>query len=319
MRAIIVGHTGQDGTLLRESLEQRGYEVAGFGRSSAYTSDGRRLELVPNILDAASISAVIRAFQPLELYYLAARHGSSQDEDRASLKEAFDSAQQTHVTGLLNCLCAIRDYAPACKLFYASSSLVFSGEHGEVQDEETPLSPIGFYAITKAQGMWLCREFREKHRVFASVGILYNHESCLRPDHFLSQKVIRSAIRIAAGSKEKVIVGDLSARVDWGYAPDFVDAFQRILALEESQTFIVASGEAHSVQEFAEIAFDCFELDWREHVTEDRSILVRRPLVKIGNPAKLTAATGWKCSYRFPDLVKQLVTESRQDSQKSDR
>jgi len=310
MKAIIVGHSGQDGTLLRQSLEKRGYHVVGFSRFSVYSSDGRPFSDTPNILDFKSISALINTFQPQELYYLSAYHTSSEVSEDISTQDAFRLSQETNTNGLLNCLCAIRDHAPSCKLFYASSSLVFSGATGTMQDEETQLCPIGFYAITKAEAMWLCNEFRNVHNLFVSVGILYNHESHLRKKHFLSQKIIQSAIRIAGGSKEKLVIGDLSSRVDWSYAPDFVNAFQMILDLKASDTFVVASGEAHSVREFAEIAFGYFGLDWRQHIEEDQSILRRRPLVKIGNPKKLMDLTGWKKSFEFPEFVRQLIIDS---------
>lgn len=310
MRAIIVGHSGQDGRLLCKSLQNKGYLVLGFSRSSLHISDGRNFPFMPNILDFHSMVDLIKTFNPDELYYLAAHHTSSEGTDEIPIQDAFRHAQDTHTTGLLYCLCAIRDHAPLCRLFYASSSLIFSGTNGTIQDENTPLSPIGFYAITKAQAMWICHEFRATHNLFASVGIFYNHESHLRAKHFLSQKIIQAAIKIANGSKEKVILGDLSARVDWSYAPDVVEAIQKILRLKTPDTFVVASGEAHSVQEFVEIAFSYFGLDWRQHVKEDGSILKRRPLLKIGNPQKLIHQTGWEKSLTFTGMVRQLIKES---------
>ncbi|MCT7968529.1 GDP-mannose 4,6-dehydratase [Laspinema sp. D1] len=312
MRAIIVGHSGQDGTFLYQSLKEQGYTVLGFSRASVGATDDSCLEIKPDISDINSVYALIKDFKPSEIYYFAAHHSSSEVSVKGNIKNSFDLAQETHVTGLLNFLCAIRDIVPSCRLFYASSSLVFSGQNGEVQDETTPLSPQGFYGITKAQGMWLCREFREKFDIFASVGILYNHESYLRPHHFLSQKIIQAAIRIASGSSEPLLIGDLSAKVDWGYAPDFIKGFQKILQLDQSGDFIIASGQAHSVREFAEIAFGYFGLDFTKYIVENNSILVRRSLTKIGDPSKLKLATGWDSSFEFKDLVKQLIRESQQ-------
>jgi len=309
LRAIIIGHSGQDGTLLCESLERQGYDLIGLSRSSVFSIPKRFFEKPPEIEDDNSISELIKDFQPTEIYYLAAYHTSSEVSYDVELRESFIKAEQTHVVGLLNVLCAIRDYAPCCRLFYASSSLVFSGEDGEVQDENTPLSPSGFYGFTKAQAMWLCEEFREKYGVFASVGILYNHESYLRAPHFLTKKIILSAISAASGSKKILTIGDLSAKVDWSYAPDFVEAFQLILKADKNETFIIASGEAHTVQEFIEFVYEYFDLDWREYVVEDSSILARRPLVKIGNPSKLISETGWKRSFDFSGFVKQLVVD----------
>jgi len=314
VRAIIIGHSGQDGTLLCESLEKKGYGLIGLSRNSILTIPERNLEKLPKVEDNASISDLIKNFQPTEIYYLAAYHTSSEVSDDIDIRESFVKAEETHVIGLLNVLCAIRDYASNCKLFYASSSLVFSGEDGEIQDEETALSPSGFYGITKAQAMRLCKEFSEKYNVFASVGILYNHESCLRAPHFLTKKIILSAINAASGSKKILTIGDLSAKVDWSYAPDFIEAFQLILKTDKSDTFIIASGEVHTVQEFVEIVYDYFQLDWREYVVEDSSILARRPLVKTGNPSKLISATGWKRSFDFLNFVKQLVVDTVEKS-----
>jgi GDPmannose 4,6-dehydratase len=311
-RAIIVGHVGQDGSLLLSDLERHGCEVLGIGRSSIYHTgggifSGRQI----NITDRGAIQSMVEEFDPQEVYYLAANHTSSQESEVGSPAVAYQACQEVHVKGLLNFLDAIRQSRSTCRLFYASSSLIFSGKNGEIQDESTPLSPKGFYAITKVQGMWLCKEYRENFGVYASVGILYNHESCLRNPKFLSQKIVQSAIRIAAGSAEKLIVGDLAARVDWGYAPDFVDAFQRILKLDESGEFIIATGSAHTVQTFVEIAFKHFGLNWREYVVEDNSILLRRLPVKIGNSEKLQAKTGWGNSLQFDAFVQQLIFETQ--------
>lgn len=311
MKAIVVGHSGQDGTFLCRSLEGRGYDVFGFSRSSFYSTNGQCLDLKPAIENVRSVYDLVRAFQPKEIYYLAAHHTSSEKLEKGDIRSSFDLAQTTHVMGPLNFLCAIRDISPSCRFFYASSSLVFSGENGEVQDESTPLSPQGFYGITKAEGMWLCREFREKFDTFASVGILYNHESYLRPGHFFSQKIVQTAIRIASGSEEKLVIGDLSAKVDWGYAPEYVEAFQHILKLQESEDFIVATGEAHSVHEFVDIVFGYFDLDASNYVVEDNSILRRRSPVKIGDSSKLKLKTGWKSSRNFPDFAKQLIIDSQ--------
>ena len=311
-RAIIVGHAGQDGSLLLSGLEQQGCEVLGIGRSSTYHTggglfSGRKI----NIANQGGIKSVVEEFEPQEVYYLAANHTSSQESEACSPAVTYQTCQEVHVTGLLNFLDAIHQSRTICRLFYASSSLVFSGENGEIQDENTPLSPKGFYAITKAQGMLLCKEYREDFGVYASVGILYNHESCLRNPKFLSQKIVQSAIRIAAGSSEKLIVGDLAARVDWGYAADFVDAFQRIVKLDGSGEFIIATGSAHTVKKFVEIAFNHFDLNWREHVVEDNSILMRKPPVKIGNSAKLQAKTGWRNTLQFEAFVLQLISDTQ--------
>ncbi len=157
--------------------------------------------------------------------------------------------------------------------------------------------------------MWLCREFRKKHKVFATTGILYNHESHLRRPNFLSAKIIQAAIRISKGSNEKLEVGDLSGRVDWGYAKDYVLAFQEILATKTPDDFIVATGEGHTVEEFIDIVFNYFNLNPDKYVVENKNILTRKPPVKIGDASKLRTLTGWKPSLNFSDFVIQLVKD----------
>ncbi len=309
-RTIVVGYAGQDGSLLIGDLQKRGDEIIGIGRSSCIFPAGFSPNIIKDITSAQEVYEVMRLFQPDEIYYLAAFHVSSEaGVTQAPLHKQFASAQAIHVTGLVNCLSAIVDESPATRLFYASSSLVFSGENAELQDETTPLSPQELYGITKAQGMWLCGEFRKKHKVFASTGILYNHESHLRASKFLSAKIIRTAIRIAEGSTEKLEIGNLAGRVDWGYAKDYVTAFQKILAANKSDDFIVATGESHTVKEFIDVVFNYFGLDPNSHIVENKNLLTRKPPVKIGDATKLYNLTGWKPSLDYHDFVIQLIKD----------
>ena len=311
MRALVVGHTGQDGTLLCEDLLRKVISILGISSSKVYSSEGTALSRPPNIQNYNEISEVIRTFRPAQIYYLPAHHYSSEAAATISFRSSFEQSEGTHVNGLLNCLSAIKAFNPGCKLFYASSSLIFDGTHGEVQDETTPFTPVGIYGITKAQGIWLCREFVAHYNVFASSGILYNHESHLRKPDYLTQKIVQAARRISSGSTEKLILGDLSSKIDWSYAPDFIDAFQRIMKLNEPSTYIVSSGEAHSVQEFLEIAFDELNLNWTQYVSENTTLLNRRTTVRIGNHTKLTEHTGWGKSFSFPDFVRRLVKDAK--------
>lgn len=309
-KSIVVGHAGQDGSLLIRDLKSRGDEFIGIGRSSCVFPSSIPSNIIQDITNEKEVFALIRAFQPDEIYYLAAHHTSSEaGKAQAKLHTQFESAQSIHVTGLVNCLSAIVEESPFTRLFYASSSLVYSGENGERQDESTPFTPQGFYGITKAQGIWLCREFRRSHNVFASTGILFNHESHLRAPGFLSAKIIRTAIRIFEGGPEKLEVGNLSSRVDWGYAKDYVLAFQKILAADKSDDFIIATGEAHTVEEFIHIVFNYFGLNPDKYVVENKKILTRAPPVKIGDARKLQLVTGWSPSLSYPDFVIQLIKD----------
>ena len=311
-KSIVVGHAGQDGSLLIADLQNRGDEIVGIGRSGCIFPSGLSPNVINDITNVKQVYQVMREFQPDEIYYLAAYHTSSEAGlTKAPLHKQFESAQAIHVTGLVNFLSAIAEESPATRL-YASSSLVFSGENGERQDESTPLTPQGFYGITKAQGMQLCREFRKTHQVFASTGILFNHESHLRAPIFLSAKIIKSAIRISEGSTEKLEVGSLSSRVDWGYAKDYVDAFQKILATNDPDDFIIATGESHTVAEFIDIVFGYFGLNPDESVVENKKILTRKPPVKIGDASKLRRITGWAPSLNYRNFVMQLIKDHQQ-------
>ena len=212
-----------------------------------------------------------------------------------------------HVTGLACFLEAIRLHSPETRLFYAGSSLVFGEPGTDMQDEMTPFDPRCVYGITKAAGLRLCRYYREKHGVFASGGILFNHESPLRQSKFVIPKIIHAAFAVSRGSAEKLHLGDLSARVDWGYAPDYVEAMTRILRIREPGDFVIATGETHSVQEVVERIFGSLGLDWREHVEVTREILTRRRSPLCGNASRLHAATGWQPTVSFHEMLEILL------------
>lgn len=308
---IIVGDLGQDGSLLKANLIKKGYRVVGLNRNGINCSDsGMQLSLMQaSLLDEGAVNLLVKNIQPAQIYYLAAHHSSSEQAGESASLSAYQPFHDTHVSGLINFLCAIVQHSPSCRLFYASSSLIFDGTHGPLQNENTPLTPTGYYGLTKSQGMLVCREFRKSHSVFASTGILYNHESHLRGDKFLSKKLILAARSIASGSADSITLGNLLARTDWGYAKDYVDAFQRILRINEPGDFVVATGETHSVAEFAEIVFNCFGLDYRRHVKEDSSMLSRTIPIKIGDSSKLRSMTGWQPTVSFSEMVETLVYE----------
>lgn len=309
-KSIIVGCLGQDGVLLTEALRWRGDDILGIARESSVAHGTVPAFDAINVFDRRRVRDVLERFRPDEVYYLAAHHVSSEAAmHKTPLLDEFDAAHAAHVVGPMNFLEAMVEVAPKARFFYASSSLVFSGENGEVQDECTHLSPQGVYGITKVQGMYACREYRRLHGLYASVGILYNHESHLRARQFLTAKIIKTAIRISKGSDEKLIVGSLSSRVDWGYARDYVNAFVKILSAENPGDYVVATGEAHTVNEFVELVFEYLGLNPKLYVSEHPQILTRAPLVKIGDSRKLRKITGWAPTYSFSEFVRQLVED----------
>ncbi len=300
-RVVIVGSGGQDGRLLEQRLRADGCEVVGI----------RRDEPGPDLTRREEVAVAIREWQPAEVYYLAAYHHSSQEQTTADPPAIFARSFEVHVTGLLHYLDAIRLHSATTRFFYAASSLVFGKPPAEIQTEDTPFNPRCPYGISKAAGVHCCRHYRQTHGVFAATGILYNHESTLRQEKFVSQKIVQAALRIQRGEQDQLILGDLSARIDWGSAPDFVEAMTRILALPESGDFIVATGETHSVREFVETVFGLLDLDWRRHVVEDPKLLGRRKAPMVGDASKLRRLTGWRPSVTFAEMVGSLLPSER--------
>jgi GDPmannose 4,6-dehydratase len=305
-KAIIVGCSGQDGRLLSENLSRRDYRLTGIIRSSSRRPKNDWC-LSLDISDSQAVSELIRTSIPDEIYYLAAFHHSIENLSLQEPSELFKRSFQDHVLSLVNFLEAMKLSAHATKLFYAASSHVFGNATTEPQDEQTAFNPTGVYGITKLAGIYTCRFYRNRYRLFVSTGILYNHESSYRKPIFVTKKIIDGAINIKKGLQQKLILGNLSAEVDWGYAPDYVEAFRRILGLSAPDDFVIATGEKHTVQDFVEITFGYLGLDWRKYVEEDKNFIEKSGVPLVGNPQKLRAVTGWKPSVDLRRMIKLLL------------
>ncbi|MBF0296022.1 MAG: GDP-mannose 4,6-dehydratase [Magnetococcales bacterium] len=284
MRALVVGCKGQDGSYLMEQLRASGVEAHGVARDGWHRADGT-LAPVP------VIGELLAVLQPERIFHLAAFHHSSEDvllNDAAILRASID----VHLLGLLDYLEAM---PRECRLFYAASSHVFGIPRHSPQDETTPMEPVCPYGITKAAGVQLCRLYRERHQRFCSAGFLYNHESPRRRGHFLSRKVAQAAVAIARGEARELVLGNLDAWVDWGYAPEYVDAMIRILNLDQPGDFVIASGVLSSVRDFVAAVFAQVGLDWRDHVRLDPAVLTKpaRGGRLVGDAARLRRLTGW--------------------------
>lgn len=295
--AVIVGAGGQDGQLLSALLKSYSYEFVEIRKDS----HGARVE------SPEQISSLVTAIQPDEVYYLAACHHSSQDSNTQDAIELFDQSHQVNVRGLFYFLEAIRSKSPKSRVFYAGSSHIFGDAAASPQDETTPYAPNSTYGLTKAIGLQLVQLYRRQYGLFASGGILFNHESHLRQSKFISKRIVRTAVDIKLGQAKELIVGDLSAIVDWGYAPDYVDAMHRILNIETPEDFVIATGKENRVQDFVKIAFDALGLNWELYVKENSQVITRKPYPLIGNSAKLFERTGWKPSVGFEAMVRTLV------------
>jgi len=304
--AVIIGSLGQDGRILTRYLRDRQYSTVGIDIGHIESASGSIKEPV-NISNRGEVEDFIRALMPDELYYLAAVHHSAEEILQTGY-ELFQKSFEINTFSLIYFLDAILKYSPQTRLFYAVSSHIFEEVDG-MQDENSRIDPSSIYAISKSSGLFSCRYYRKEYGIFAACGILYNHESSLRSDHFISKKIIKSAIRIRDGLQDKLILGDLSSEVDWGYAPDYVRAMHKILNLNNSDDFIIATGKMHSVAEFAEIAFRYLGLNWTDYVEEDKTILNKKPVCRIGNPEKLMKSTSWKPSVGFEDMIKIMLEE----------
>jgi GDPmannose 4,6-dehydratase len=309
-RVIIVGHQGQDGRLLSQRLRQRGDLILGIGKRSIDVDAGMTTIDECRVDQPETVHHTIRAVQPDEVYYLAAYHASSQGASGLDLHDDYLASITVNFLGLLHFLEAIRLQHPATRLFFASSSLIFGNSPIETpQCETTPAMPEEPYGLCKKLAGEVCRDYRERHGIFASVGILFNHESVYRPPTFLSMRIIRGAIAALRGSEEKLVVGNLDATVDWGYAPDFVDAFPQILGLNQPDDFVIATGVSHTVRDFLAAAFGHVGLDWNDHVVQQPSVLVRHRTGRVGNSAKLQRLTGWRPTLTFKKMVAMLVDQ----------
>jgi GDPmannose 4,6-dehydratase len=315
-RALIIGANGQDGRLLAQLLQERGYAVRGWTRSEPATATPCECETI-NLLSAKTVERELQSLQPDEIYYLAAFHHSTEERVKLSSADLLQRSVDVHVSGLQNVLQAIKTCSRITRLFYAASSHIFGAPKTELQDEQTPLAPNSAYGISKAAGLRCCQLYREEEGLFAATGILFNHESSLRPPSFLSQKIVRGALRTRRHPAFKLILGDLEARVDWGYGPDYVDAMFRILQLQKPSDFVIASGETHTVREFARIAFAAVGLDWRQHVDVDSSLIGKPTQPLCGNAGKLRAATGWSQTASFEEMIHRLVADAEASSLRS--
>lgn len=306
-RVIIVGSGGQDGRILFDRLSREGCSIVGVERHSLRSTVPIEFKAV-DILRLSEVGALIESFLPDAIYYLAAFHHSS-EERLPTDQEAFEKGLAINVVGLLNFLESIQLKSKSSQLFYAVSSHVFGETMTKLQDETTPLKPGCPYGITKAAGLNCCRYYRLKHSLYVSAGILYNHESIYRKSGFVSKRIIQGAVEIKRGSRSKLVLGNLSSLVDWGYAPDYVEAMVRILQLDVADDFVIATGEVHSVREFVALAFDELGLQWEKYVEEDPGIALKPNRILVGDTTKLRSLTGWKPSKTFEQMVRHLVRE----------
>jgi GDPmannose 4,6-dehydratase len=312
-RALITGITGQDGSYLAELLLEKGYEVHGIVRRVAIEDPEHRLWRILHFRDrlhlhAASLESlpsiyrVFQAVKPDECYHLAA-----QSFVAYSFEDEF-STLNVNINGTHHVLAALRDCAPDCRFYFAASSEMF-GKVAEVpQNESTRFHPRSAYGISKVAGFDLTRNYREAYGIKASSGILYNHESPRRGFEFVTRKITSQAARIKLGMAKEVRLGNLDARRDWGHAREYVRAMWLMLKQDEPEDYVIATGEQHTVREFAELAFAHLGLDYRDHVVVDPQF--QRPAdveTLLGDASKARKKLGWKYGVTFKELVREMV------------
>jgi GDPmannose 4,6-dehydratase len=308
-RALITGITGQDGSYLAELLLEQGYEVFGLVRRSssprleriAHLED--RLQLLRgDLLDPSSLVAAVAAARPDEVYNLAA-----QSFVPTSWQEPVLTAEFTGL-GVTRLLEALRQAAPEARFYQASSSEIFGQVAQSPQDEHTPFWPRSPYGVAKLYGHWITVNYRESYGLFACCGILFNHESPRRGEEFVTRKITRAAARIARGLERELVLGNLAARRDWGFAGDYVRAMWLMLQRDDPRDYVIASGETHSVAEFCERAFAEVGLDWREHVRSDERFLRPAEIDRlVGDARRAREELGWRPQMDFGELVAHMV------------
>jgi GDPmannose 4,6-dehydratase len=310
-KALICGISGQDGAYLAKLLLNQGYEVWGTSRDAQMSAFGnlRKLGIYECIQlesmalnDFRSVLQVFIKFQPDEIYNLAGQ---------SSVGLSFDQPVETLesiVIGTLNLLEAIRFTGSPIKFYNAGSSECFGDIGDSAADETTPFRPRSPYAVAKAAAFWEVANYREAYGLFACSGILFNHESPLRPDRFVTQKIIAAASRIAQGSGETLRLGNLSIQRDWGWAPEYVDAMYKMLQHPFPDDYVIATGVSSSLEAFVAQTFAAVDLDWQDHVVTDASLLRPTDLaISRGNPEKALEKLGWVAQFRMPDVVQEMM------------
>jgi len=311
-KALICGIGGQDGTYLAQLLLSKDYAVWGTSRDAHVStfSNLSALGIKERVIlvsmasnDFRSVLATLKRSDPDEVYFL-----SGQTSVGLSFEQPVETLESITL-GTLNLLEAIRFLEKPIKLYHASSSECFGDVGTVASDERTPFHPRSPYAVAKASAHWLVANYREAYGLFACNGILFNHESPLRPARFVTRKIISAACRIANGSAEKLELGKLNIVRDWGWAPDYVEAMWRMLQQDNVDDFIIATGEANSLEEFVNYTFTSLGLDWRDHVVSNSALFRPTDLFwSQGNPAKAERVLGWRSSSKMREVIQKMIS-----------
>lgn len=317
-RALICGVSGQDGAYLAQLLLSKGYEVWGTSRDAQVTTFNNlellgikdRVKLVSMASnDFRSVLTTLKRSDPDEVYFL-----SGQSSVGLSFEQPVETLESITL-GTLNLLEAVRFLEKPIRIYHASSSECFGDVGITPANEDMPFRPRSPYAVAKASAHWLVANYREAYNLFASNGILFNHESPLRPSRFVTRKIISAACRIANGSSEKLELGRLNIVRDWGWAPEYVEAMWQMLQQDKADDFVIATGEANSLEEFVKCTFDNYGLDWHEHVISNSSLFRPTDLFwSQGCSDKAERQLGWRATSRMKDIIRMMVEKENAES-----
>jgi GDPmannose 4,6-dehydratase len=312
-RALITGITGQDGSYLAKLLLDKGYDVYGTFRRVSTPNFWRlqsldifdKINLISaDLVDSGSIIEAVKTADLQEIYHLAA-----QSFVGASFEQPISTAEITGL-GVTRILEAIRHINPEIKFYQASTSELYGDGHSSCLKETSIFKPSSPYAAAKLYGFWLTRIYREGYNFYACNGILFNHESPMRGLEFVTRKISNTAAKIALGLEKELLLGNLDAKRDWGYAPDFMKAIWLVLQQKEPNDYVIATGESHSVREFCDRAFDTLGLDWQKYVKVDKRFMRPSDVSFLsGDYTKAKEILGWEPTVRFDQLVKIMVNE----------
>ena len=311
MRALICGISGQDGAYLARLLLEKGYEVTGSSRDAQISSFSNlvRLGIRQNVRlesmalnDFRSVLQVVSRTQPDEIYNLA-----GQSSVALSFEQPVETLESI-LSATINLMEAIRFLDRPIRLYNAGSGECFGDTLKEAAHEETPFRPRSPYAVAKAAAFWQVANYREAYGLFAATGILFNHESPLRPERFVTRKIVAAACRIANGSGERLRLGNTTIQRDWGWAPEYVEAMWSMLQRECAEDLVIATGKSHSLAEFADLTFKHFGLNWQDHTDIDPLIFRTTDIpYSCGNAGKALRITGWKAQTDMPGVVLKMI------------
>ncbi|MDO9182602.1 MAG: GDP-mannose 4,6-dehydratase [Bacteriovorax sp.] len=314
--ALICGVSGQDGAFLTDFLLKKNYQIIGTSRDAqvGYFGNLKKLGLFEKIKlasmapnDFRSVLEVLKKHRPDEIYFLA-----GQSSVGLSFEQPMETLESISV-GCLNILEAIRFLELKTKFYNAGSSECFGDTLGKGSDLSTPFTPRSPYAVAKSTAHWLTANYRESYGLFACTGVLFNHESYLRPERFVTQKIISAVVRISQGSTEKLSLGNINISRDWGWAPEYVEAMWLMLQNKKAEDFIICTGETNTLETFVKFAFEHFNLNYKDYMIINEDFI--RPneiLVSYGDPKKAFETLGWKAQTKIKDIIVKMIEYKKQ-------